>query len=318
MSASVRPCHPGETRFHPDGGSLERNDGMSIAAITGETEDKVAPPANRRRHPASYIHGLPINCTTREYVLAEIERAISARESGHYVCVTNPEIMYRGLRSPSIGDYIRNSDFSVCDGVGVIVAGLAWGHLVPRFSGPTLQLACSERGAAKGWRHFYYGGKAGVADEMARRLTEKYPGLIVCGTYCPPFGEVSPEEDARIVEIINRARPDIVWVGLSVPAKEQWVAAHLGKLDAPWVIGVGAAFDYHSGAVPWAPAPVRAIGMEWLYRLIVEPKVRAKRTWWHLVYVVQAFLKGLLSLRFLRPSRSGPSSAAGTQSVFHP
>lgn len=271
----------------------------------------VAPPApNKKPHPAALIQGLPITCAPREYILAEIDRAIGADESGHYVAVTNPENMYHGLRVPSIAAYIRNSDFSVCDGVGVILAGLTWGHVVPRFSGPTLQLKCSEYGVSRGWRHFYYGGKEGVADEMARRLKEKYPGLIVCGTYCPPFGELSPEEDERIIEIINRARPDIVWVGLSVPAKERWIASHLGKLQVPWLIGVGAAFDYHSGAVPWAPAPVRAVGMEWLYRLIVEPRARAKRTWWHLIYVVQTALKGLLSARFLRPARTGSPSAA--------
>jgi N-acetylglucosaminyldiphosphoundecaprenol N-acetyl-beta-D-mannosaminyltransferase len=268
------------------------------------TDAIAAPPApNRRTHPAALIEGLPVSCVSRQYVLEEIARAIEARETGHFISVTNPEIMYHGLRMPGFGEYIRNSDFSVCDGVGVIVAGLAWGHIVPRFSGPTLQLECSGYGVSKGWRHFYYGGKPGVADEMAKRLKEKYPGLIVCGSYSPPFGEVSPEEDARVVELINAARPDIVWVGLSVPGKERWVAAHLGRLQVPWLIGVGAAFDYHSGAVPWAPAAVRAIGMEWLYRLIVQPKTRARRTWWHLVYVVQTFLKGLVSARFLRPAR---------------
>lgn len=270
----------------------------------------IAQPApGRKTHPAAYIRGLPISCATRPQVLAEIGRAIDAREAGHFVAVTNPENMYHGLRIPSIGAYIRNSDFSLCDGVGVIVAGLAWGHVVPRFSGPILQLECSGHGVARGWRHFYYGGKEGVADEMARRLKDKYPGLIVCGTYCPPFGEMSPEEDARVIEIINAARPDIVWVGLGVPTKERWIAAHLGKLHAPWLIGVGAAFDYHSGAIPWAPAPVRAVGMEWLYRLIVEPRMRARRTWWHLIYVVQTFFKGLFSAQFLRPTRIGMSSA---------
>jgi N-acetylglucosaminyldiphosphoundecaprenol N-acetyl-beta-D-mannosaminyltransferase len=267
--------------------------------------DIIAPAApNRGHHPAAFIQGLPISCVSRDYVTAEIGRAIDARETGHFVAVTNPENMYHGLRIPSIGQYIRNSDFSVCDGVGVILAGLAWGHVVPRFSGPTLQLECSKYGISRRWRHFYYGGKPGVADEMARRLKEQYPGLIVCGTYCPPFGELSREEDDRVVEIINEARPDIVWVGLGVPAKERWIASHLGRLNAPWLIGVGAAFDYHSGAIPWAPAPIRAIGMEWLYRLIVEPKMRAKRTWWHLVYVVQTFLKGLFLVRFLSPTRT--------------
>jgi N-acetylglucosaminyldiphosphoundecaprenol N-acetyl-beta-D-mannosaminyltransferase len=272
--------------------------------------DIVARPAEgKRTHPTAYIEGLPISCATREYVLTEIERAIAAGEIGHFIAVTNPENMYHGLRIPSIGEYIRNSDFSVCDGVGVILAGLTWGHVVPRFSGPTLQLECSKWGVAKGWRHFYYGGKEGVAEEMARRLTKKYPGLIVCGTYCPPFGEVSPEEDAKIVDIINDARADIVWVGLGVPTKERWIASHLGRLQVPWLIGVGAAFDYHSGAIPWAPAPIRAIGMEWLYRLIIEPRMRAKRTWWHAVYVFQTFFKGLITLRFLRPVRTGSTTS---------
>ena len=114
----------------------------------------VAPPApNRRQHPAAFIQGLPISCASRDYVLAEIGRAIDARETGHFVAVTNPENMYHGLRIPSIGHYIRNSDFSVCDGVGVILAGLAWGHIVPRFSGPTLQLECSGYGTSRRWRH---------------------------------------------------------------------------------------------------------------------------------------------------------------------
>ena len=278
------------------------------SAASGRTEIIAPPPSpGRRSHPAAFIQGLPISCVSREYILSEMGRTIEAQESGHFVVVTNPEIMYHGLKVPGIGDYIRNSDFSVCDGVGVIVAGLAWGHRVPRCTGPGLQLACSEFGVERGWRHFYYGGKPGVADEMGRRLKEKYPGLNVCGTYSPPFGELSPEEDARIVDMINAAKPDIVWVGLSVPGKEKWVASHLGRLNAPWVIGVGAAFDYHSGAVPWAPAPIRAMGMEWLFRLIVEPRARARRTWWHLVYVVQTFLRGLLAGRFLNPVRTGPA-----------
>jgi N-acetylglucosaminyldiphosphoundecaprenol N-acetyl-beta-D-mannosaminyltransferase len=265
----------------------------------------------RRVHPAAFIEGLPVTCAKHDYVLGEIERAITARENGHYIAVTNPENMYHGIRKPEIGAYMRNADFSVCDGVGVIVAGLGWGHRIPRFPGPTLQLEASEWGVKKGWRHFYYGGKEGVADEMARRLKEKYPGLIVCGTYSPPFRELTPDEDDEITRMINDAKPDIVWVGLPVPKKERWIAAHLNRLDAPWLIGVGAAFDYHAGTVPWAPAPIRAAGLEWLYRLIIEPKVRAKRTWWHLVFVVQALGKGVLTGRFFKPARARPVTANG-------
>lgn len=265
------------------------------------TEIVAHPASGRRVHPAAFIDNLPITTASREYVLEEMERAINSREYGHYIAVTNPENMFHGQNIPSIGDYIRNGDFSVCDGVGVILAGLSWGHVVPRLPGPTLHLLATEYGVKRGWRHFYYGGKEGVADLLARKLTAKYPGLVVCGTYCPPFGPMSAEEDARVVGVINAAKPDIVWVGLGVPTKERWIAAHQDVLQVPWLIGVGASFDYHAGTVPWAPRLVRTIGMEWLFRLVVEPRVRARRTWWHLIYVTRTFLKGLLRMEFVRP-----------------
>ena len=275
-----------------------------------EMSEIVAHPASGKRpHQTAYIDRLAINISSREHVLKEVERVIEARETGHFIAVTNPESMFLGQRISSIRGYMNNADFSVCDGVGVIVAGWAWGHLVPRLPGPTLQLLCHEWGVSRGWRHFYYGGKAGVADEMARRLKEKFPGLIVCGTYCPPFGELSPEEDSHIVDIIDEAKPDIVWVGLGLPKQERWIAAHQDRLAVPWLIGVGGAFDYHSGAIPWAPQWIRAIGMEWLFRLIIEPKMRLKRTWRHLIYVSQTSLKGLLTLRFLRACRSAVKQA---------
>ena len=254
----------------------------------------------KRRHPFAIIRELPINCAKKDYVLNEIERAITARESGHFICITNPETMYHGLRIPNFGEYIRRCDFSLCDGVGVTLAALAWGRIVPRHTGPILQLDCSERGVSKGWRHFFYGGKDGVADEMARRLTEKYPGLNVCGTYCPPFREHTPEEDEHVVELINAAKPDIIWVGLGLLTQELWISKHLGRLNASWMIGVGAAFDYHSGAIPWAPAPLRAIGLEWVFRLIIEPRLRFKRYWWSGIYVAQTFISGLWNGEFIR------------------
>lgn len=138
---------------------------------------------------------------------------------------------------------------------------------------------------------------------LATKLKEKFPKLIVCGTYCPPFGELSPDEDARFVQMINDAKRDIVWVGLGVPKKERWIAANWDRLQVPWLIGVGASFNHYAGTVLWAPAPIRAIVMEWQYRLIVEPNIRAKRTWWHFVYAVRATLKGFFTLAFMRPKK---------------
>jgi N-acetylglucosaminyldiphosphoundecaprenol N-acetyl-beta-D-mannosaminyltransferase len=259
-----------------------------------------AGPKPARRAPAAFIDGLPISGETHDEVLAEIDRAIAARERGRFISITNTESMYHGFRVPGHGEYIRKADFSLCDGVGVIVAGWAWGHRIKRFNGPILQLECTRYGAAKGWRHFYYGGKDGAADEMARRLKEQFPGLIVCGTYEPPFRPLTAEEDEKVVALINASKPDIVWVGLGLIKQERWIAEHLGRLEAPWMAGVGAAFDYHAGTVPWAPAPLRALGLEWLFRLIIQPKLRAKRYWWSAVYVFQAFFKGLFTGQFVK------------------
>jgi N-acetylglucosaminyldiphosphoundecaprenol N-acetyl-beta-D-mannosaminyltransferase len=258
---------------------------------------------------AAYVDDLPISSETPAEVLAEMERAIVAREYGRYISITNTESMYHGLRRGDHGSFIRNADFSLCDGVGVIIAGWAWGHRIKRYNGPVLQLDCSQYGEPRGWRHFFYGGKEGVAEEMVTRLRERYPELVVCGTYTPPFRQLTPEEDAAVVAQINQSKPDIVWVGLGLIKQERWIAEHLERVEAPWMVGVGAAFDYHAGTVPWAPAPIRALGLEWLFRLIIQPRLRAKRYWWSAIYVLQEFAKGLFTLQFLGKPKSALSMA---------
>ena len=201
---------------------------------------------------AALIEGLPISLVNHTEVLAEMDRAIAAMEPGHYIAITNTESMYHGLRIPAHGTYIRNADFSLCDGIGIIIAGWAWGHKLRRLNGPVLQLECSRYGIDKGWRHFYYGGKERVADEMARRLKAQFPGLIVCGTYQPPFRKLTAEEKEAVILQINAARPDIIWVGLGLPqamsARTENIWAALTRKHR--TVGVGAAFDYHAGMIP--------------------------------------------------------------------
>jgi N-acetylglucosaminyldiphosphoundecaprenol N-acetyl-beta-D-mannosaminyltransferase len=246
------------------------------------------------------IMGLPVSRQRPAEVLKTMEHAIERRESGRYISITNTESMYHGLRDEKHGAHIRNADFSLCDGVGVIVAGYAWGHRIERYNGPVLQLDASDYGQSRQWRHFFYGGKEGVADEMARRLKERYPGLIVCGVHCPPFRDLSPEEDQQVVDMINATKPDIVWVGLGLVKQERWIQQHLRRVKAPWMVGVGAAFDYHAGTVPWAPPLLRSLGLEWVFRLIIQPKLRARRYWWSLVFVLESTWHGLVRLQFLR------------------
>lgn len=239
------------------------------------------------------IMDIPVYSGAHTAVLAEMERIISERSMGGYISITNTESMYHALRSPDHLKFIQGANFSLCDGVGVIAAGYFWGLKINRYNGPILQLDCSEYGESRGWRHFFYGGKEGVADLMAEKLKQQFPQLQVVGTYCPPFRELTAEEDEKVVRMINESQADIVWVGLGLIKQEAWIAKHLDRVKAAWMVGVGASFDYHSGAVPWAPAWIRALGLEWVFRLIVQPKLRAKRYWWSLVFVVEAALAGI-------------------------
>lgn len=264
---------------------------------------------NAMNHRHGQLARIPISLESRDDVLRSVEQRIDAGEPGGCISITNTESMYHALRRPEHMAYVQRADHSLCDGVGVIVAGWFWGLRINRYNGPILQLDCSARGIEKGWRHYFYGGKEGVADEMARRLRAQFPGIQIVGTYCPPFRSLTPEEDQAVVDAINAAKPDIVWVGLGLLKQEQWIATHLGRIQTPWMVGVGAAFDYHSGAVPWAPRVLRALGLEWVFRLAIQPRLRARRYWWSFVFVVEAAVKGVLQLRFLRPQIDTPPSS---------
>jgi N-acetylglucosaminyldiphosphoundecaprenol N-acetyl-beta-D-mannosaminyltransferase len=123
-----------------------------------------------------------------------------------------------------------------------------------------------------GYQHYFYGGAPGVVEDLSQRLRSEYPGLQIAGHYTPPFGAVSHHEDRDIIKHIRAAKPDILWVGISSPRQEIWMAEHVDKLDVPALIGVGAAFDFLSGRKPQAPIWIQRSGFEWLYRFILEPR----------------------------------------------
>ncbi len=234
------------------------------------------------------ISGIPVHCTTFNHILTCMNDAIQTGSTRNYISITNTESMYHALRRPEHMKYIRGADFSCCDGVGSVVAGLAWGKRVPRLNGPILMLKACEFGQQHNWKHFFYGGAEGVADQMVENLQRLYPKMISVGTYCPPFRALSAREEADVMTMIRNAEPDIVWVGLGLLKQECWIAEHIDAADVPWMVGVGAAFDYHAGTVPWAPKWVQAIGMEWLFRTIIQPRKRLKRYYWSLIFVLES------------------------------
>jgi len=162
-----------------------------------------------------------------------------------------------------------------------------------RVYGPDLMLALAERAAERGWRSFFYGGRPGVADRLVASLAGRFPGFLAVGAYAPPFRALTAEEDAAISERINAAAPDLVWVGLSTPKQERWMASHVGRLDAPVLLGVGAAFDINAGTLPQAPRWMQASGLEWLYRLVREPR----RLWRRYVSIVPGFMVRIVGRR---------------------
>jgi N-acetylglucosaminyldiphosphoundecaprenol N-acetyl-beta-D-mannosaminyltransferase len=143
---------------------------------------------------------------------------------------------------------------------------------VQRVYGPDLMLALCGHSIETGFRHYFFGGAVGVPEKLSANLRNLFPGLIVTGIYSPPFRPMSDEEDRKIIEIINSTEPDIVWIGLSTPKQERWMAEHIDRLTAPVLIGVGAAFDFLAGSKKQAPRWMQRSGMEWFFRLITEPR----------------------------------------------
>jgi N-acetylglucosaminyldiphosphoundecaprenol N-acetyl-beta-D-mannosaminyltransferase len=146
-----------------------------------------------------------------------------------------------------------------------------------RVYGPDLMNLVCDRSRQKNWTHFFYGGADGVAQQLKRRLEEKFPGLKVVGTYTPPFRPLLAIEEAELIRTVAALKPDIIWVGLSTPKQEKFMAQYWQKLDATLMFGVGAAFDFHAGRVRQAPRWMQRSGLEWFFRLCCEPKRLWKR-----------------------------------------
>jgi N-acetylglucosaminyldiphosphoundecaprenol N-acetyl-beta-D-mannosaminyltransferase len=146
-----------------------------------------------------------------------------------------------------------------------------------RVYGPDMLDAVCGFGVQHGYRHYFYGGTPALLERLVARLEHRHPGLVVAGYHAPPFRPLSAAEDAQDIAAINAARPDFVWVGLGMPKQEKWMAAHIGRIEATALLGVGAAFDFHAGTKPHAPRWMQRWGLEWLFRLMCEPRRLARR-----------------------------------------
>ncbi len=203
------------------------------------------------------------------------------------MCVRDAHGVVRCQKDPELRS-IHNRAFLVTpDGMPLVWALRHAGHAESdRVYGPDLMLSVFDAGSSKGLRHFLYGATAETLGQLQTRLLAKYPQARIVGSYAPPFRQLSMQEETDIADRLNRSGADIIWVGLSSPKQELWMARMRERLDAPMLIGVGAAFDFHAGLKRQAPRIIQRSGFEWAFRLLCEPR----RLWRRYALVVPTFI----------------------------
>ena len=219
------------------------------------------------------VLGVPLALTDYDRVLTWIDEMVARREQG-YVCVANVHTVMAFSEDPVLRDAILGSSLNLPDGQPLVWAVNALGYdLGSRVYGPELMLRACAHAASSGQRLYLYGGhNQGALVELALNLRRRYPGVRIVGGYSPPHRALHEEERAAVAAEINRSQADVVWVGIGVPKQEKWMAQMRDQIEAPVLVGVGAAFDFHAGRVPQAPNWMQEAGLEWAYRLVREPR----------------------------------------------
>lgn len=219
------------------------------------------------------VLGVRIDAVQIPDVVRRMEKWICAGDATHFITLTNVSSVMEANHHDSFRAILNSADFSVPDGMPLVWLGRLRGNrLERRVYGPDLMLDFCRETHQKAYRHFFFGGASGALEQLEKTMKSAFPSLRVVGAYSPPFRPLTPDEDARVVEMINCAAPDVLWVGLGCPKQERWMYDHKGCLKVPVMLGVGAAFDFFSGQVRQAPKWMREHGLEWLFRLWQEPK----------------------------------------------
>lgn len=222
----------------------------------------------RRRIP---VLGQPLDALTWEQALSRIGDWASRRES-RYVCITNAHSVVTGTQDPAFGQVLQGADMVTPDGAPVAWMLRRLGvHDQQRINGPDLMWRYCAQAATRGESIYLYGGTTETLALLQPRLHEAFPGLVIAGAVSPPFRPATADEAARDVQAINDSGAGTVWVSLGCPKQELWMAAQRGQVKAV-MVGVGAAFDYHAGTIQRAPLWMQHAGLEWLHRLVSEPR----------------------------------------------
>ena len=245
-----------------------------------------------KARPRANVLGVGIDAVSPAAVLDQLLGSGVTSRTG-YVCVTGVHGVMEAQRDPELMRILNESLLTVPDGMPTVWMGRLQGHReMARVYGPTLLLDVCRRSAQTGHTHFFFGGKPGVAEDLAGRLAARFPGLRVVGTFTPPFRPLNEMEERALFQQVAEAKPDFFWVGLSTPKQERFMAAYHRRLATKVMLGVGAAFDMHSGHMRQAPPWMQRNGLEWLFRMLQEPR----RLFWRYarnnpLFIVNALLQ---------------------------
>ena len=225
----------------------------------------------RANSPRYNVLGVQVDAVQIPEVISRIEAWIASCSASRFIAVVNAYSIVEAHHDGSFRRILSHADLAVPDGMPLVWFGRKRGYAMQRrVYGPELTESFCRATRAE-YRHFFYGGAPGVAENLASVLHARY-GVSIAGTYSPPFRALTSEEDTDIVKLINEAAPDVLWVGLGTPKQERWMYEHRNSLRVPVLVGIGAAFDFLTGRVRQAPPWMRERGLEWLFRLGQEPK----------------------------------------------
>jgi N-acetylglucosaminyldiphosphoundecaprenol N-acetyl-beta-D-mannosaminyltransferase len=217
------------------------------------------------------ILGVRVDAVQIPDVISRMTQWIEERKAGNYIAVTGMHGVMEAQHSLSFKAILNGASLIVADGMPLVWVGKA--HRFPlrrRVYGPELmETFCQVTGAR--FSHFFYGGAPGVADKLGEVMRQRF-GIRVAGAYSPPFRHLNPDEEQSLIDLLRTSRPDIIWVGLSTPKQESWMAEYREHAGVPVLVGVGAAFDFFTGRTRQAPSWMREHGLEWLFRLSTEPR----------------------------------------------
>jgi N-acetylglucosaminyldiphosphoundecaprenol N-acetyl-beta-D-mannosaminyltransferase len=223
-------------------------------------------------HPHADVLGVRVSAINLKLAVELADQWIGSAKRG-YICLTGVHGVMEAQSHAGFRNILNGAAINAPDGMPLSWVGWLQGfRKMDRVFGPDFMAAMCSLAVQRGYRNFFYGGKPGVAQLLSETLQRRFPGLQVAGTNTPPFGPLTLEEERRVCHLVHDSKPHIVWVGLSTPRQEQFMAQYLDRLQAPLLIGVGAAFDYHTGQIRDCSAWIKRAGLQWLHRLMQDPR----------------------------------------------